>query len=359
MHLDARLYSSSTAAEVASAAAEGAAAEIFSLIDRLAAQLLAARQEQGPAARVSRLAAVTTESFPALKAYLAGESAYRDGRIDDAARAFRSAADEDPAFALAWYRLSIVSDWLVDAESAAMAAMTAAEHAGRLSKHDRRLVEAHAAYSCGDGELAERRYRDILRRHPDDLEAWTGLAETEFHYGPLLGRSRRASATSWQRVVALEPSDFNAHLHLARLELYDRDFAALATRADRLERLLAGTAGMHEVRFHRANLPAGEMERQAFRGTGAGRGAGVPGRDPARPWPPPRSHRRSARRSRSPRRRQRSGARAPDRPGRVEGAEPTLRSSPVGGDLARRLELAMEPDPHRLPVAHRGAPRYP
>ena len=264
LHLDARLYRTVTAAEVASAAAEGAAAEIFTLIDRLAAQLLAARQ-QGPAARVSRLATVTSESFPALKAYLEGERAYRDGRIEAAARAFRSAVDEDPGFALAWYRLSIVSEWLVDAEVAAAAAMKAAENAGRLSEHDRRLVEAHAAYSCGDGERAERLYRDILRRHPDDLEAWTGLAETEFHYGPLLGRSRRGSATSWQRVLALEPSDFNAHLHLARLELYDRDFERLAARADRLETLLAGTAGMQEVRFYRANLPGGAAEREAFR----------------------------------------------------------------------------------------------
>ena len=264
LHLDARLYLAATATEVASAAAEGAAAEIFSLIDRLAAQLLAARQT-GPGGRVSRLAAVTTESFPALKDYLEGESAYRDGRAADAASAFRSAVAEDPGFALAWYRLSIVSEWLVDAAGAASAAKKAAENAGRLAEHDRRLVEAHAAYSCGDGALAERLYRDILRRHPDDLEAWSGLAETEFHYGPLQGRSRRRSRLSWQRVVELEPEDLNAHLHLARLELYDRDFSGLAARAERLESLLSGTAGVDEVRFYLANLPRGDAAREALR----------------------------------------------------------------------------------------------
>ncbi len=263
LRLDARLYRAGTAVEQASASAEGAAAEIFSLIDRLAAQLLAA-QQRGSGSRVSRLAAVTTESFPALKAYLEGERAYRDGRIEEAAAAFRSAVGEDPGFALAWYRLSIVSDWLVDAESAATAAIRAAENAGRLAEHDRQLVEAHAAYSCGEGESAERLYRDILRRHPDDFEAWSGLAETEFHYGPLDGRSRRQSRSSWQRVVELESRDFNAEMHLARLDLYDRDFDRLEQRADRLEILLAGTSGMSEVQFHRANLPSGAAAREAM-----------------------------------------------------------------------------------------------
>ncbi len=263
LHLDARLYRAGAAEELVAASAEGAAAEIFTLIDRLAAQLLTARQ-RGPAARASRLAAVTTESFPALKAYLDGESAYRDGRVEDASRAFRSAVGEDPGFALAWYRLSIVSAWLVDAEGAAVAAMRAAENAGRLADHDRRLVEAHAAYSCGDGELAEGRYQDILSRHPDDLEAWSGLAEAQFHYGPLFGRSRRLSRASWQRVVELEPGDFSAHLHLARLDLYDRDFDGLERRIGRLETLLAGTAGMEEVRFFRANLPGGAAARAAL-----------------------------------------------------------------------------------------------
>ncbi len=190
LHLDARLYRAATAAEVASGAAEGAAAEIFTLIDRLAAQLLAARQH-GPATRPS----------------------------------------PSPG----------------------------------MAEHDRQLVEAHAAYSCGDGERAERLFRDILHRHPDDLEAWAGLAETKFHYGPLFGRSRRRSSASWQRVLKLEPGDFSAHLHLARLELYDRDFDALAARADHLETLLAGTPGMDEVRFYRASLPQGATAREALR----------------------------------------------------------------------------------------------
>ncbi len=264
LHLDARLYRVSTTAEVANASVEGAAAEIFTLIDRLAAELLTA-QQQGSGARISRLAAVTTESFSALKAYLEGESAYRDGRVEAAARAFRSAVAEDPDFALAWYRLSIVSGWLVDAEGAAVAAMKAAENAGRLAPHDRQLVEAHAAYSCGDGERAKHLFRAILRHHPEDLEAWSGLAEAEFHYGPLFGQSRRQSRLSWQRVLELEPDDFSAHLHLARLDLYDRDFAALEARVHHLETRFAESTGTDEIRFYRANLPEGTAAREALR----------------------------------------------------------------------------------------------
>jgi DNA-binding SARP family transcriptional activator len=77
---------------------------IFDLVDELARQLLVA-QRVGPGTRLARLAALTTTSLDALKAYLMGERELRAGRYFDAMEAFQSAADADESFALAYYRL--------------------------------------------------------------------------------------------------------------------------------------------------------------------------------------------------------------------------------------------------------------
>ena len=57
----------------------GAAQEIWDLADQLAANLIASRYGK-PHERLTRVAAVTTRSLPAFKAYIGGEDAYRHGR---------------------------------------------------------------------------------------------------------------------------------------------------------------------------------------------------------------------------------------------------------------------------------------
>ncbi len=59
---------------------------LFDLVDSLTAKLLA-ELHPGPAARLSRLAATTTSSLPALRAYLAGERALRGARYEEAIEA--------------------------------------------------------------------------------------------------------------------------------------------------------------------------------------------------------------------------------------------------------------------------------
>ena len=249
---------------IASASAEGQAVKIFSLIDDLAIQMLTG-MDNGSASRMRRLAAMTSDSFPALKAYLEGESAWRAGRFGDATRAFKAAVDADPAFALAWYRLSAAHSWLMDIEGYNDALERAIEHADRLSPDDRRLLEVAVALKNGDAIAAERLCREVLSQRPEDVDAWSALGELEFHLGPVHGRSLLRSRRSWQRVLELEPDDRQAHLHLARIEGYAEEFQALARRNGRLEELLAGSERVSELRWLRAMLPAAEKDRRILR----------------------------------------------------------------------------------------------
>ncbi len=217
LHLDASLYDPDLGADaIAQASAEGDADRIFDLVDQLAAELLAG-QAQGPHARVTRIAAVTTNSLPALKAYLQGEHEFRAGNFVPAAEAFQRATEADSTFALAWYRLAIVGDWLFRSELVESSAEQAVRHDSRLSEHDRRLLEASLAARRGDAAESERLYLGILGTYSDDVEAWFQLAETQFHFGPFYGRSVSESRDAFERVLAFEPNEVHALTHLIRI----------------------------------------------------------------------------------------------------------------------------------------------
>jgi DNA-binding SARP family transcriptional activator len=91
---------------ISSGAVAGPISDIFSLVDRLAGQLLVT--ETGTSAAAARTAALTTASLPALRYFLEGEAAYRAGRFEAAAAAYGEAIHEDSAFALAYQRLAVV-----------------------------------------------------------------------------------------------------------------------------------------------------------------------------------------------------------------------------------------------------------
>ena len=99
------MYSGSRTEPIARSSVEGEIQDFFDLADRFAADLIASRYGT-PRDRLSRLAATTTHSLPAFKAYLEGERAYREGHEAQAIEAFQRALTIDSTFALAYYRLS-------------------------------------------------------------------------------------------------------------------------------------------------------------------------------------------------------------------------------------------------------------
>ncbi len=210
---------------------EGDAGMVFDLVDEVAAQLIA-RVTSGPGSRVQRIAAVTTSSLPALKAYLEGERKWREGDFDGAVDSLQQAVGEDERFALAYYRLSHAAEWALRADLAHEAATRAVEHADRLSERDRTLVEALLAFREGDFKGTEQRYRSILGQFPDDVEAWVQLGELLFHGGSLLGRSYTLSREPFERALSLEPDLAVSLVHLARIAAGERRMADLDSLAE-------------------------------------------------------------------------------------------------------------------------------
>jgi DNA-binding SARP family transcriptional activator/Tfp pilus assembly protein PilF len=205
---------------------------VFDAVDDLARRLLLT-QLGGPAARLRRLAVLTTHSLPALKAFLAGESAYRLGRA--AMDAYRLAVTLDPTFALAHYRLAVAATTNFQPELARASATEALRHGERLSERDRRLLEAFDAYVRGDSATAERLYRAIVAVDPDELEAWYQLGEVRFHYGPLGGAPIAESRYAFERALALDPVHGESLIHLTVVAVIERRYDDARTLFERVQ----------------------------------------------------------------------------------------------------------------------------
>jgi DNA-binding SARP family transcriptional activator/tetratricopeptide (TPR) repeat protein len=201
---------------VARADVETTPDSVFAAADVLAARLLA-DWLRSPAERLSRTAALTTKSITALKAFLAGETALREGRPNEAALAYQRAIGADSTFALAHYRASQAAEWTGRDEAVLPAAERALRFANQLSSQDSLLVRAYVEWRNGRLDDAERLYRAGVDDHSDDVEGWFQLGELLFHDNPLRGRSSTEARTPFQRVIALDPDNAEALVHLARI----------------------------------------------------------------------------------------------------------------------------------------------
>lgn len=221
----------------ANVVAEAGVDEVFAIVDRLAAELLV-HGAGAPASALTRTAARTTGSLPALKAYLNGEHAFRMGRFTPAAEAFQRAVVEDPSFALAHYRLATLAEWAGILPLADAAAARALLHAERLVVNDRRLLEALQAYFKGDLARAERLYGEVLAVYPDSVEAWFQLAKLGYFLNSLRGRRFADALEPLQRAAALDPDNIIVLVHLANVAAKEGRAADVETLTRRALELL-------------------------------------------------------------------------------------------------------------------------
>ena len=224
---------------VVEADAAGADADLFRLVDELAAKLLAGRAT-GASERLSRLAAVTTDSIAALKAYLSGERAYRSGDFVGAVERFQDALRIDSTFALAGYRLAAAAVWVQRPDLVRQGLQLALRHSARLGDRDRLLLAAHAADDLeADYARADSLYRQMLLTYRDEADAWYRLGEIVLHEGRFLGYRRADAREPFERALAIDPDMSPALYHAVNLAAERGDTVGLDTLARRLQRIWA------------------------------------------------------------------------------------------------------------------------
>ena len=206
VRIEASLYDGAPAqpAMVSQASVSGDTTNLFELVDRLAADLMV-RQGKGVGAHLLQTAATTTQSLPALKAYLDAEGQLRRGQFDSSLAGFQQAVQLDSTFALAYYRLAVAAAWSNRQGLIRPNTERAVRLADRLSERDRRLLQSFAALADGKPDDAESGYRGILQDYPDDLEAQWQLATVLNVYNPLRGRPIAEAAPVFEGVVKLDP----------------------------------------------------------------------------------------------------------------------------------------------------------
>ncbi len=232
LHARATLYETGRPSEVLADAHTEHEADIFAIVDELVRHLLA-RRTTSVGGHLGRLAAMTTASLPALKAYLTGERAFRRGHYSDALEAYERAVAEDPTFALAHYRLSATRTACGMVDEAREASASAGKLRGRLAQHTRLLLAAQASWLRGDVDRAESLYLQVLKGRPEDVEAWYHLGHLRFEFNLYRGQSAVEALRPLQRALAHDPKHVGALTQLIRIAALERrldDVDALVSR---------------------------------------------------------------------------------------------------------------------------------
>lgn len=231
---------------------EGPVDSLTALVDRLAAALLSV-----DAGESERLAALTSISLPALRAYLAGQALYRQTRYADAEREFARALELDSTFALAAIGQYQSSRWGVQARPDDAALAVAWAHRDRLSPRDRVFLAAltgpdYPEPSAYADQLAV--LERAVERTPDRAEAWFELGDLLTHFGGLLdldnGQERALAA--FERAAELDPNFGAAIQHLADLASMRGDSAAFYRYSDRQLELGPGELYVQVATWFRA-----------------------------------------------------------------------------------------------------------
>ena len=187
VRLSAVLYDTESAAVIRRLQIEGPEADFLNLVDRLTIQAVeAARSSETGASPlpVPNVSALTTESLPALRAYLKGEDLNRRARNQEALPYLRQAVELDSTFAMAAYGLAMVTNATRDAttdmvQDVQRRLRQAQRHGDRLPPREKSFLDGFVAYAIdGNAARAAGEYEAGLNAHPTDPEFAGAYGET-------------------------------------------------------------------------------------------------------------------------------------------------------------------------------------
>jgi eukaryotic-like serine/threonine-protein kinase len=210
-----------------SVSAEGPLDSLSILVDRLTARLLV-----GEAGESDKLANLTSASLPAVREYLQGRAAYRNGQYNEAVQRFRSALEIDSTFALAGLGLRSAAVWTTAGDEATRGLALAWAARDRLSKRDRQFLVAAAgprypAPSPYIEDLAA--WERVVEMIPDQPESQYELGDLLFHFGRVVDAedSWNRAARAFARALALDSTFSGPLQHLIELAAITHDTTSL------------------------------------------------------------------------------------------------------------------------------------
>ncbi|NIR45846.1 MAG: hypothetical protein GWN99_15560 [Gemmatimonadetes bacterium] len=247
VRLVADVYEVESGRPLGQASVEGSPDSVLALVDRLSIEVLRSIMGSGQDALPSfDLASITTSSVPALKAFLEGETAFRQANYGAAVAAYERAVQVDTTFALAFSRLGEAYGWKEYASHplSIQNRQRALELVDRLPERQALLVRADAARGTYEAvELA----REAVRRYPDDPGAWYLLGEVFYHQrGQSLG-SWEETDEAFTRAVELDPSFAPYWAHRVDIAFSVADSALAAGRLAEYERLAVKSDNLRRV----------------------------------------------------------------------------------------------------------------
>ncbi|MDF1503502.1 BTAD domain-containing putative transcriptional regulator, partial [Roseisolibacter sp. H3M3-2] len=200
------------------ASVEGPADSLSALVDRLAARLLVAG-----AGEEASLAAQTSGSLRALRAYLDGQAAFRRGSLVVAERRYDEALQLDSGFALAGLQLARTAERLHLQAVRARALAAAWRERDVLDERARALLVAMAGPRYPEPspvEEAVAAWERLIDLSPDRAEPWYELGARLAREGALADPGPAARArSSLERALALQPGFVPAREVLAQLDV--------------------------------------------------------------------------------------------------------------------------------------------
>jgi DNA-binding SARP family transcriptional activator len=225
--VSASLLQASTGETSAQVTVEGPVDSITTLVDRLAAKLIASSAGEG-----DRFGDRFTPSLAALRDFLEGQAAYRRGDYAQAIPAYERALARDSGFALAALHLALAADGINDAEQHDRALALAWANRADLSERDVAHLVAFAGprYPAPSTEAEQvAAWERALVTAPDRADVWYELGERLFRAGGVAGlmnAHERAKAVL-TRALELEPGHVRARRLLIMLAARSSDTALL------------------------------------------------------------------------------------------------------------------------------------